>query len=48
MVWLACPGSNKATRSPSMRNRKASRWFGAAGVKGGKTLTGDEAVVRLA
>ena len=29
-------------------NKKASRWFGAARVKGGKTLTGDEAVVRLA
>ncbi|HKQ25165.1 MAG TPA: hypothetical protein VJT81_12055 [Burkholderiales bacterium] len=31
-----------------LRNKKASRWFGAARVKGGKTLTGDEAVVRLA
>ncbi len=32
-----------------MRNKKASRWFGAAyGVKGGKTLTSDETVVRLA
>lgn len=41
-------GSNKAMRSPSMGNKKASRWFGAAKVKGGKTLTGDETVVRLA
>ena len=32
----------------ALRNKKASRWFGAARVKGGKTLTGDEAVVRLA